>query len=107
MLRYRSYALTVSRTSAYCVVRAQGELDIAAARDLSAAVHDAGRHGGRIAVDLRSVTFMDTFALRALVALQHERRSLHVVPGDGIQRLLDVAGARGALNWISPEQLGS
>src|SRR5687767_2201777 len=99
MLRYSSYAFTVTRTSAYSVVRAEGELDIAAARDLRAAVRDAGGHDERIAVDLRDVTFMDTFALRALV---NERRSLHVVPGAGIQRLLDVAGARGALSWISP-----
>lgn len=106
MLRYSSHAFTVRRTSAYCVVRAQGELDIAAVRDLRAAVREAGASGGRIAVDLRDVTFMDTFALRALVALQDERRSLHVVPGEGIQRVLDLAEARAALNWISPEQLG-
>jgi anti-anti-sigma factor len=106
MLGYVSHALTVSRTSAYSVVRARGELDIAAVRDLRAAVREAGAHGGRIAVDLRDVTFMDTFALRALVALQNERRSLQVVPGEGIQRVLDLAGAREALHWISPEQLG-
>jgi anti-anti-sigma factor len=107
MLRYRSYAFTVSRTNAYCVVRASGEVDIAAARDLRAAVRDARRLGGRIAINLRDVTFMDTFALRALATLQRQRRSLHVVPGEGIQRLLDVTGERGALNWISAEQLGS
>jgi stage II sporulation protein AA (anti-sigma F factor antagonist) len=109
MLRYVSHALTVSRTSAYSVVRARGELDIAAVRDLRAAVRAAGARGGRIAVDLRDVTFMDTFALHALVALQREhagRVSLHVVPGEGIQRVLDLAGAREALHWISPEQLG-
>jgi hypothetical protein len=53
---------------------------------------------------------MDTFALRALIALQAESDAsghwtLHVVAGDGIQRLLDLAGARDALRWISPEQL--
>ena len=107
MLRYRSYAFTVSHTNAYCLVRASGEVDIAAARDLCAAVRAAGGYGSPVAVDLRDVTFMDTFALRALATLQGERRSLHVVPGEGIQRLLDVTGERGALNWISAEQLGS
>ena len=53
---------------------------------------------------------MDTFALRELIALQREAGasgswSLHAVPGDRIQRVLDLAGARDRLRWISPEQL--
>jgi hypothetical protein len=52
---------------------------------------------------------MDTFALQALVALQDQASlspwSMHCVAGAGIQRLLDLAGARGALRWIAPEQL--
>ena len=31
--------------------------------------------------------------------------ALHCVAGAGIQRLLDLADARGALRWIAPEQL--
>ena len=31
--------------------------------------------------------------------------SLHVVAGAGVQRVLDLAGARGDLRWISEEQL--
>jgi anti-sigma B factor antagonist len=108
MLKDQGYAFTVSQTNAYCVVRAEGELDIASVPQLRAAVAAARRHAGRIVIDLRDVSFLDTFALRAIVALQDEHcecPSFHVVPGEGAQRVLDLLGARAALRWISPEQL--
>jgi anti-sigma B factor antagonist len=108
MLNGQGYAFTLSRTNAYCVVRAEGELDIATVPQLRAAVQSARRHASSVVVDLRQVTFMDSFALTALVTLQeHENDgpSLHVVPGDGMQRVLDVVGGRAALRWISAEQL--
>jgi anti-anti-sigma factor len=108
MLRHQPYAFTLSRTHAYGVVRAAGELDIAAVPAMRDTVAAARRDSERLIVDLRDVSFLDGFALQALVALQREasdRRSFHVVPGDGIQRVLDLAGARAALRWISPEQI--
>ena len=108
MLKDQGYAFTVSQANAYCVVRAEGELDIASVPELCAAVAAARRHAGRIVIDLRDVSFLDTFALRAIVTLQDEPRdcpSFHVVPGKGIQRVLDLMGARAALRWMSPEQL--
>jgi anti-anti-sigma factor len=108
MLRHQPYALTLSRTHAYCVVRAAGELDIAAVPELRDTVGAARRDAERLIIDLRDVSFLDSFALQALIALQRDGshgRSFHVVPGDGIQRVLDVAGERAALRWISPEQL--
>jgi anti-anti-sigma factor len=109
MLRHQPYGFTVGQSNGYCVVRAEGELDIAAIGDLQAAVTAARRRAHDVVVDLRDVAFMDTFALRALATLQWDMDDgrLHVVSGDGVQRVLDVTGARGALNWISPEQLGS
>jgi anti-anti-sigma factor len=109
MLTHQHYAFSLRQTDAYCVVRASGELDIAAVPELRTTVHAARRHAERVVVDLRDVSFMDSFALHALTALQREGSdcpSLHVVPGDGIQRLLDLLGARAALHWISSEQLG-
>jgi anti-anti-sigma factor len=108
MLTRQPYAFSVGRTDAYCVVRAAGELDIAAVPHLRTAVHAARRHAGHVVVDLRDVSFIDGFALHALTELQDDRSgrpSLHVVPGPGIQGLLDLTGARGALDWISAEQL--
>ena len=108
MLRHQPYAFSLSLTDAYCVVRAAGELDIGAVPKLRAAVLAARRHADHVVVDLRDVSFLDGFALHALTALQgdrNDRPAFHVVPGEGIQRVLDLAGARAALHWISPEQI--
>jgi stage II sporulation protein AA (anti-sigma F factor antagonist) len=110
MLHERIYVFELTAQGPYAIVRAGGELDIAAVGELRAAVRHAAARGPQVVVDLRPVTFMDTFALRALIGLQEEAGaapdwSLHVVPGTGVQRLLDLAGGRDELRWISPEQL--
>jgi anti-anti-sigma factor len=112
MLHERIYVFELSSRGPYAVVTATGEIDIAAVGDMFGAVRRAARRAPRVIVDLRPVTFMDTFALRGLIALQHEALaaqdwSLHVIAGlnGGVQRLLDLAGARDDLHWISPEQL--
>ena len=58
------------------------------------------------------MTFMDTFALRALVTLQKAALTTQGLVASrrrgiqpGVQRLLDLACAREELRWISPEQL--
>jgi anti-anti-sigma factor len=108
----RTYAFELGSRGPYSVVTATGEVDIAALGDLCRAVRNAARRAPRVVVDLRSVTFIDTFALHGLVALQREEIaapdwSLHVVAGAGrgVQRLLDLASARDDLRWISDEQL--
>ena len=101
------YTLLIARTDAYCVIRAAGELDIASVAELSAVVGTARRGAERIVMDLRGVTFMDSFALRALVRLQGDDLHFHVIAGGSVQRVLDLTGARAALRWISPEQLAA
>jgi anti-anti-sigma factor len=108
MLDDKAYAFALKLHGPYAVVAAAGELDIAAVGQLRAGVAHAARRTGHVVVDLRSVSFMDTFALRALITLQRNTdvaSSFHVVPGVGIQRLLDLTGARDSLRWISAEQL--
>jgi anti-anti-sigma factor len=114
VLHERIYVFELSSRGPYAVVTATGEIDIAAVGDMCGAVKRAARRAPRVVVDLRPVTFMDTFALRGLVALQREAKTahdwtLHVVagPNRGVQRLLDLAGARDDLHWISPEQLST
>jgi anti-anti-sigma factor len=109
MLHEPAFVFDITRRGAYTVVRAEGELDIAAVPRLEAWVRHAARRAPRVIIDLRAVRFMDTFALRALIALQAEDAawSLHCIPGAGIQRLLDLADARDTLRWIAPEQLAS
>jgi len=110
MLHARIFSFDLGLHGPYAVVRAAGELDIAAVGELRDSVLRAARRAPDVVVDLRPVTFMDTFALRELVRLQQDafatpEWSLHVVPGSGVQRLLDLAGARDELRWISGEQL--
>ena len=112
MLHEPAYAFDLTHHGAYAVVRAVGELDIAAVPRLREWVGRGESRSCRVVVDLRAVAFMDTFALQALIALQRDadasdQWSLHMVPGSGIQRLLDLSGGRGELRWIAPEQLVS
>ena len=112
MLHEQIFSLEIAARGPYTAVRAVGEIDIAAVIGLRDAVRRAAARGPRVVVDLGAVTFMDTFALRALIALQQESHeseewSLHVIAGSSrcVQRLLDVADARSRLRWMSPEQL--
>lgn len=110
MLHARIFDFDLTVHGPYAVVGARGELDIAAVDELQSCVRRAARRAPGVVVDLRDVTFMDTFALRALVGLQLDALatpewSLHVVPGIGMQRVLDLAEARDDLRWISEEQL--
>jgi anti-anti-sigma factor len=109
MLHEKTYGFELTARGPYAIVRATGELDIAAVGELRTAVQRAARRAASVVVDLREVTFMDTFALRTLVELHREGEdwSLHAVAGSdrGVQRLLDLAGARDELRWMSPEQL--
>ena len=110
MLHGPAYLFDFTTHGAYAVVRAEGELDIAAVPRLRACVRRAARRSPRVVVDLRAVRFMDTYALRALIGLEAEAGtsdawSLHCVAGAGMQRVLDLAEARESLRWIAPEQL--
>jgi anti-anti-sigma factor len=112
MLDERMYVLESGSHGPYAIVTATGEIDVAAVGDLCGAIEHAATRSARVVVDLRPVTFMDTFALRALVSFQDESSragdwSLHVVAGSSpcVQRLLDLAGARCQLRWMAPEQL--
>jgi anti-anti-sigma factor len=103
MLELQPYAFSIVRPNAYCVVRASGELDAAAVPGLRSCVHAAHGRADHVVVDLRDVSFMDSYALRGLAGLQ-EPAPL-VIAGAGIQRVLDITGARSSLRWITPEQL--
>lgn len=60
--------LTVEDTEAAHVIRVRGELDLASAPQLSAALEGAGGPSSLpVVLDLAEVTFIDSSALRALV----------------------------------------
>lgn len=95
------------------LVGAAGEIDIATAPTLEAALNAALDDGSeRIAVDLSEVTFMDSTGLRSLISTQRrlEERggSLAIVaPGGPARRLLEIAGVAGTLRLVeSIDHLG-
>jgi anti-anti-sigma factor len=83
----------------------RGELDLASAADLEAAVRAAGL-GGHLVLDLRGLDFVDSTGLAAMVGLEREARAMGgglscLVGPDGhvrrvldVTRLADVLGAR-------------
>lgn len=77
--------LEVEDTEAGHVIRVRGELDLASAPQLSAALQAAGAPSGTpVVLDLAEVTFIDSSALRALVlagrSLAESGRQLQIGP---------------------------
>jgi anti-sigma B factor antagonist len=81
------------------VVRAEGEVDLANADKLAAALRSGGAEDAsrRVILDLLGVPFMDSSGLKALLvgsAELGERLSLVLSPGAPVGRLLDLAEVR-------------
>jgi anti-sigma B factor antagonist len=83
------------------VIQLNGEFDIGTAPPLSTALIDAMRGGAtQIVVDLRDVTFMDSFMLGLLLNAHRRlntngaRLALVVTPGSPPMRVFDVARLR-------------
>lgn len=78
------------------VVRVEGELDLATSDSFEDAL-GASDPGGRIVIDLRECTFIDSSAVRLLVeaarAAQESEGKVSLVTRDpGILRVLEIAG---------------
>jgi anti-anti-sigma factor len=73
-----------------------GELDLDSASKLDEAVREVCASGAELVVDLRNVTFMDSTGLRALIVAgtlcEEQGHELRIVPGDDIQRILEMTG---------------
>jgi stage II sporulation protein AA (anti-sigma F factor antagonist) len=82
------------------VVRVTGELDLYTATELERALRLAGAADGRVVVDLRECTFIDSTGLGILVAA--DRRSggnglLIVASSQEVLRAFEVGGIHGGL----------
>jgi anti-anti-sigma factor len=83
----------------------EGELDLAGAQQLEAHLDEAEREGsGRLIVDLRRLSFIDSTGLRLLLqadARARERDSQLVLrPGEpSVQRVFEVTGALDVLRF--------
>jgi anti-anti-sigma factor len=100
-----SFALTVERYDSVATVVVSGELDLATAPHLSAAVAEHG-DARLLVLDMTPTTFMDSTGVRAL--LQADRRAvdagsrLVVVAGDGaVRRVLELCQLEGLLTIVS------
>ncbi len=92
-----------------CVCMA-GELDIASAPRLERTLRGAELQSQQLVLDLRGLTFMDSFGLRLIVAGSHRAhragRRLMLVPGPPqVQRLLGLSGVADDLEVVEPGDL--
>lgn len=84
----------------------KGELDLAAAYDLEAALSKVFEEGSRqVDLDLRGVTFMDSMGLRSLLVAKDMCAShgaqLAVVPNPSLQKIFEVTGMLDVIPWRS------
>jgi anti-sigma B factor antagonist len=88
------------------VVALEGEIDLAAAPAAERQIADAEARGpGRLVIDLREVTFMDSSGLRVLLTAHRRaeeagRGFALVKGGEAVERLLDVTGISGRLEVL-------
>ena len=101
------FSISISDREGRAVVVPRGELDIATAPDLEAALNERLDAGQDVVVDLRELAFLDSTGLRVLVA-SHARAvggdaSFVIVrPLDGapIRRILAIAGVEALLDFV-------
>jgi anti-sigma B factor antagonist len=92
------FSVTVERSGARTVVAVRGELDLATAPELEAAVLTPLSEGVAVALDLRPLEFMDSTGVRVIVAAhiaaQEHATVLTVVVARGgpIARVLEISG---------------
>ena len=101
------FSISISDRHGRAVVVIRGELDLATAPDLEAALQERLDAGQDVVVDLRELDFMDSTGLRVLVAAHTrvegtEQRFLIVRPRPGapIERILAIAGVERVLDLI-------
>jgi anti-sigma B factor antagonist len=88
------------------VVALEGEIDLAAAPEAERRIAEAeAQNPGKLVIDLREVTFMDSSGLRVLLtahrrAEQDGRGFALIRGGESVDRLLQVTGLAGRLEVL-------
>jgi anti-anti-sigma factor len=82
-----------------------GELDLESANKLEGAVREVCASGTELVIDLRKVTFMDSTGLRVLIVAgtlcEENEREFRIIPGEDIQRILEMTGLDRVLPFTS------
>jgi anti-sigma B factor antagonist len=91
--------------SGWHVVAVEGEVDIATAGQLDAAIEEGFQQAeGRLAIDLSQVSFMDSTGLRSMIAALHAAgegtRLVVVLDGGPVRRLFEIAGVADAFEIV-------
>jgi anti-anti-sigma factor len=101
------FSISTSDRDGRVVVVIRGELDLATAPDLEAALTERLDAGQDVVVDLRELAFMDSTGLRVLVAaharVEGRDPSFLIVrprPGAPIAKILAIAGVESVLDLI-------
>jgi anti-anti-sigma factor len=108
--RHQPFAVDVQRRSDVAIVRPYGELDIATVETLRAAL-DGVRNTGRLVLDLRGVSFMDSTGLHLFVAL-HDRAEregfqlMLVAPAAPASKVIQLCGLDHVLPFVAADDAG-
>jgi stage II sporulation protein AA (anti-sigma F factor antagonist) len=101
------FSVTVDDQNGRVLVSARGELDLATASELEAAVLPVVSEGRHAIVDLRELEFMDSSGVRVIVAAHVAagenggRLSLvRLAPGTPIHRVLEISGLDRVLDLV-------
>jgi anti-anti-sigma factor len=107
--RPQPFDVDVQQRDDVMIVRPRGELDLATVETLSAAL-DGIDTAGRVVLDLRGLSFVDSTGLRLLVALhqQSERDGfalMLIAPAAPADRAIQLSGLDQALPFVSPVEV--
>jgi len=108
-LQNSRFRCDVARDGADLRVTLEGELDIATAPQVEAALRDGGDESapGPCVLDLRGLTFMDSSGLRVILsangAARRDGRQLQLVAGPpAVQRVFEICGVADGLRFVDP-----
>ena len=103
------FSVEVQRQDDVAIVEPRGELDVATVETLGAALDDI-KSAGRLVLDLRGLSFIDSSGLHLLIALdQRAQRDgfqlALVAPAPPVDRAIQVSGLGKALPFVSPSAI--
>ncbi len=105
--RPQPFAVDVQRRNDVAIVQPHGELDLATLETLRAAL-DGVENAGRLVLDLRGLSFIDSTGLRLLVAL-HQRAQRDgfqltlVAPAAPVDKAIQMSGLDHALPFVAAD----
>jgi anti-anti-sigma factor len=91
------FAVFQERDGARPIVVAQGDVDVATADELTAAIGRARAEGDEVWVDLTDVEFMDSTGITALLTGNREGALVIICPPGPARRVLEISGVDGVL----------